>query len=310
MKVRLHIEKPGLLTSVQDGGRPGYQRYGVPAGGAMDRPAMQSANWLVGNPLSAPVLEMTLAGPTLKISGACLLALTGADMSAKLDGQPLPRYRTHRVEEGGILSFGKLKQGCRACLAIGGQWQVGKWLGSCSAILWNKRPPATGGRLQKGDVIEVVANPNAPLRRLDPPAFFQNHPSTLRVLPGPEFRHFSGLFVARFFSRAFIVSPQSNRMGYRLEEAIPDYRHCEIISSGTVPGTIQVAHSGQPILLMADAQTTGGYPRLANVISADMDMAAQLKPGDQIRFRVVEMEEALLALKQKRRSLNFLDHVC
>ena len=301
-EITLHFRKPGLQTTVQDLGRPGYQARGVPIGGALDQTAARVANWLVGNALGEPVLEITYSGPELTISGACQLALTGADLAARLNGQPVPRYQTVSVEAGATLTFGRLVAGCRAYLAVGGAWQVRPWLGSRSAL-----PPAAAATpdsfIRKGSSLRIQAQTFV-IPRVAPAALVPTLPSHVRVraLPGPEFGEFSALAIGYFFSRDYQLTPEASRMGYRLHGPAPVEPRPgrELISSGTVPGTVQVTSAGQPVLLLADAQTTGGYYRLATVISADLDAVAQLKPGDTLAFALVSLEEAQAALLAQR----------
>lgn len=302
----LYFEKPGLQTLVQDPGREGYRAFGVPVGGAMDRGAARAANWLVDNPFETPVLEITLMGPRIRISGDCQIALTGADLSAQIDGQAAPRYETVKVRSESVLSFGKARAGCRAYLAVGGKWQVRSWLGSCSASAYAGKeltPDSFSGRNSR---IAIQTHPSISYRHI-PTEDRPGYPPRLRVrvLPGPEFESFSPYAVGRFFSRGYRLTADSNRMGFRLDAQILDFKpEREVISSGVLPGTIQVTNSGRPIILMADAQTTGGYYRLAQVISADMDRLAQLRPGDEVWFSLATLEEAREALGPAQRNLD------
>lgn len=292
MNTIIHIQKPGLLTTIQDQGRKGYQAFGVPINGAMDKRSARAANWLVGNPHDAPVIEITMMGPALHIEGDCQFALTGADISPSLDGKVCAMYETQLVKNGAMLSFGALKKGCRAYMAIGGDWQVKSWLGSQSASGHMPKELTPESLLSKDSLLHIKSRSfihKRFIRPNDQPDF----PNQLQVhvLPGPEFNYFSRLQIAHFFSQEFLLRSESNRMGYRLDEALPDYQaEKEVISSGIVPGTIQVPPSGQPIILMADAQTTGGYPRIANVITKDLDRLGQLKPGDRVGFILGDLD--------------------
>lgn len=307
--IKLHILKPGMLTLLQDDGRQGAQKYGVPTGGALDKIAQQAANWLVGNPLKNPVLEITIIGPKIEIHGDCQVAITGANISPMINDLSIPLNETLRVNSQSIISFGKLITGCRAYLAIGGQWKINKWLGSGSAAIFSGKELVPGGMLQKYQQIEIEPHPF--IHKKSAAHFWNNYTfeqNTIRVLPGPEFHDFSSEMIGRFFSTAYQISNDSNRMGYRLEQKLHLYQpKGEMISSGTIPGTVQITSAGQPIILLADAQTTGGYPRLVNVIAADMDNLAQLKPGDQIRFKLVTLEEAYSTLEAKNKLVQFLN---
>ena len=308
-EITLYFRKPGLQTTVQDLGRPGYQAQGVPVGGALDRTAARVANWLVGNAPGEPVLEITYSGPELTISSVCQLALTGADLAARLNGQPVPRYQTVLVEAGATLTFGRLMAGCRAYLAVGGAWQVRSWLGSRSAL-----PPAAAATpdsfISKGSSLSIQRQTFI-LPRTAPTDLVPALPPRVRVrvLSGPEFGEFSALAIGYFFSRDYQLTPEASRMGYRLRGPVPAELRPgrELISAGIVPGTVQVTSAGQPVLLLADAQTTGGYYRLATVISADLDAVAQLKPGDTLAFALVSLEEAQAALLAWRRQWGALE---
>lgn len=292
---QLHVVKPGLHTLIQDTGRPGYQAFGVPLGGALDRTAARQANWLLDNPENTPVLEITLLGPQIRITGAPQIAITGADMSPTINGQAVPMYQTIQVPDDAILSFGALRNGCRAYLGVRGQWNVPTWLHSASAVLPQHPHCTPQSFLYKGQVLTIQTKAPIPIRTCPTPCFSKpNTPVSVRTIPGPEFDFFSPLTIASFYGRTQQVSPDSNRMGYRLTAAldgkIPD---SQLISSGIVPGTIQIPASGKPIVLLADAQTTGGYHRIAHVIQADLDLFGQLKPGDTIRFSLVTLHEAV-----------------
>lgn len=297
----LHFKKSGLHTSIQDRGRNGYQAFGVPTGGALDKSSAKIANWLLDNPIDTPVLEITLMGPTILIEGDCQIALAGADLSPAINKEAAPMYETINVKSGAILSFGKAKQGCRAYLAVRGFWKASKWLGSCSLSTYAGSELTPDNIIRKDSSIEIESlQPIA--KKVYPRKLRPDYSTSLRVrvLPGPEFEAFSPYAIGYFFSRAYSLTPNSNRMGYRLNADMIDFKpRREVISSGVVPGTIQVTNSGQPIVLMADAQTSGGYFRLANIISADMDAVAQLKPGDEIWFSLVKLEEAYKALAAK-----------
>ncbi|PHN04928.1 5-oxoprolinase subunit C family protein [Flavilitoribacter nigricans] len=287
--VTLQIIKSGLLTLVQDGGRLGQQAFGLPTGGVMDRRAAATANWLTGQPEDYPVLEITLQGPEIQFDGSLQIAITGADLSPTIDEVPVANYQTLDVKEGQTLRFGAARSGCRAYLAIRGRWQIKEWLGSFSglAVAGKYWPP--GSRLEKDTRINIWPGEPLAARKLssrEQP--HHSHELSVRVMEGPEVDWFPASAIQFFTSHAFTVGPDSNRMGYRLRENLPDYQpQLELISSGIVPGTIQVLPAGNPVVLLADAQTSGGYPRLGNVLSRDLDFLAQLVPGDRIRFVMV-----------------------
>jgi antagonist of KipI len=284
--VKLDIRKSGLLTLVQDKGRNGHQAYGLPLGGALDRRAAVAANYLLGQAAEAPLLEITLQGPEICFGGDLQIALTGADLNPVLDGKPIALYQTLAVRAGQVLAFGRARSGCRAYLAIRGRWQMPDWLGSYSGMKIGAQYWPAGSRLEAGMEISIVPDTFLEPRRIPPQdRAFHSRQLSVRVMAGPEFAWFSRASVEYFTSHAFRISPDSNRMGYRLRESLPDFRpDRELISSGIVPGTVQVLPSGSPVILLADAQTTGGYPRIANVLDRDLDYLAQLVPGDQVRF--------------------------
>jgi antagonist of KipI len=286
----LVFQKPGMHTLIQDMGRPGHQSSGIPSGGALDKTAARAANMCVGNPESTPVLEITMMGPQIVFDADCQIAITGADMSPTLDEDPIDQYTTINVESGSTLAFGKLRSGCRSYLAVRGEWQVTSWLGSASALSVRDVHLVAGSVIQKGARIKILAKePLSEAVRHPEPIREWSDTFHVRVLAGPEFQSFSAQQIAFFFSEEFTIGKESNRMGYRLEPSLPGYEpKTEMISSGIVTGTIQVTRQGQPVILLADAQTTGGYPRIANVLSADLDALAQLKPGDNVRFHIVK----------------------
>ncbi len=288
-----HFQKAGLQTTIQDKGRIGYQSYGVPVSGVMDKKAAALANELVENTPETPVLEITLLGPTIKIMGDCQIAITGADLSPKVNQQPILLYKTIQLKDGDTLSFGAVKNGCRAYLAIRGNWQIKKWLDSYSALPYSGDAAMPDSLIQKGTTLQVETIPAIAIKNIpkDAQPNFRKR-VRIRVLPGPEFEEFSPYTIAYFFSRGYQLTNDSNRMGYRLDATLIDFKpKREVISSGIMPGTIQITSAGQPVILMMDAQTVGGYYRIANVVSADLDKLAQLKPGDEVWFSLVRLEE-------------------
>jgi len=291
-RLKLHFEKAGLLTTIQDGGRSGLQAFGVPSGGVLDKGSAAIANWLVGNSPGNPVLEITFSGPKIRFNGDGQVALAGADISATVNDELVPMYETLDIRSGSILSFGRLKSGCRCYLAISGKWLFPAILKSQSAFFTGT---AGVGVFKKEDEIQIKQAASID-KRIYPPSQRPVFPVLvhIKVLPGPEYGLFSDKAIAAFVNQSFVISPDSNRMGYVLQNQIPDIsRTSGIISSGILPGTIQVLPSGQPVILLADAQTTGGYYRIANVFSPHLDILAQLKPGDRIRFSFMSPKNVL-----------------
>lgn len=288
--LKLHFQKPGLLTTVQDGGRFGYQHVGIPMNGAMDKQSARQANELVGNAPTDPVLEITLMGPTITVEGSGFMAITGANLSPTCNGEAIGMYVPFELNEDDEIRFGRPQSGCRSYLAVGGDWQVQPWLESKSASAVQPDELTPHSLIKKGSVLEIVSNGSLPERSIATEDIHDlSDLGIIRILPGPEFSQLSNLSVASFFSQEFIISNDSNRMGYRLNGTVKGFEsQQEVISSGIIPGTIQITNSGQPIVLMADAQTSGGYFRLGNVISRDLDLLAQMKPGEKVRFVLAE----------------------
>jgi biotin-dependent carboxylase-like uncharacterized protein len=285
---RLHFLKSGLQTTIQDLGRIGHQQVGIPVSGAMDKASARLANDLVGNPAESPLFEITLLGPSIRFEGACQIAITGAALSPEINGEAVAQNQTINIDDGDQLNFGRPLAGCRAYLAIRGQWKVTKWLGSCSASTSKGEIATPDSWIKKDALIEIESESTIATKTVSAALQIDAIQIPIKVMPGPEFHLFSNLFVGLFFSKTFTITPDSNRMGYRLQESIEGYESLgEIISSGVIPGTIQITNAGQAIVLMTDAQTTGGYPRLLNLLTPEIDRMAQLKPGDQVRFELV-----------------------
>lgn len=290
----IEVLKPGFFTLIQDAGRFGYQEFGMPVSGAMDLESYRFANWLVGNSLEEAVLEITMTGPVLKFNRATIIGITGANMQPMLDGVLVAMYTTLIVNRGSVLSFGTLLSGCRTYVAFSGGFELQAEMGSFSTYTYAKLGGLNGGALCKGDQIHLKSNAKKSLKTV--PKQFRINPYTIlsaRVMEGPESALFLEKELEKFYSNEFVLSSESNRMGYRLKGVpIKISSDFEMLSSGVVKGTIQIPSNSQPILLLSDAQTTGGYPRIANVIQAEVSLLAQQKPGDRIRFRKISLEEA------------------
>lgn len=306
----IQILRPGWLTTVQDLGRPGYQHWGMPVGGAMDRLALLAANRLVGNPDGSAVLEITVQGPELLFEQAATIAVTGADLSPSVNGEAILDWTAVSVLEGDRLAFGARRSGARAYLAVGGGIDVPRVLGSRSTHLASRTGGWSGRALVKGDVVASGVPGPAAERRLGwsvplsarPP--YRPEPR-LRCLLGPQANHFLPEAQTRLAEGTYRLLPQSDRMGCRLTG--PPLVHVgatDTISEAVPCGAIQVPADQQPILLMADRQTTGGYPKIAVVISADLPLAAQLLPGDSLRFAIITPAEAWAALRDQRAALD------
>jgi antagonist of KipI len=294
----IEVIKPGLFTTVQDQGRWGYQSYGVGIAGAMDSFALTAANLLVGNPERAAGLEMTLLGPTLKFQRETLIAVTGADLTPRLDGIPLDNWKTHLAPPGSILSFGGRRNGVRAYLSVAGGIDVPPVMGSRSTYILGRFGGLEGRPLKAQDRLPIgvsVALWNSLVGRafqenLRPP--YQKYPR-LRVILGPFQDFFSEEGITTFLSTDYLITPNSDRMGYRLQgSAVTRRKTGELITCGLANGTVQIPPNGQPIILLTDRQTIGGYPIIATVIHADLPLLAQCAPGDVVRFAAVLPDEA------------------
>ena len=282
----IEVLSTGLYATLQDEGRPGFQSQGVPLGGAMDRKSAALANQLVGNALDTPVVESTLLGPKLRFHGPAQIALAGASIRPKLNGRAIPTYRTVAVQTGSVLDIRGMHKGCRTYLAIRGDWVIRRWLGSCSPPPYQSDLLTPESRLKPGQRLQIKAFAPIEPRRI-PPQERPNFPKIydIRVFPGPEWGAFASAATAHFLSQAFTLSKDTNRMGLRLREALPAAERLPtLLSSAVLPGTVQAPPSGQPIILMADAQTTGGYPRLAQVCTNDLPALAPWSHGDRIRL--------------------------
>ena len=301
-KGHLVVLRPGLLTTVQDSGRWGHQAEGVQVAGALDADSARRANALVGNDRHAAVLEVTLLGPELRVESDVTLAVTGADLGATLDARPLPLNTVVPGRAGSTIAFGQRRAGGRAYVAFRGGIDVPLVLGSRATHTRSGMGGLDGRPLRAGDRLIVGAVPGdarveQPDQKVAPlPAAGQA--IRLRVLPGPQREWFDEAAMDTLEQTTFTVDPQSDRMGLRLSSTSSIARRAlgEMISDATFPGALQVPPSGQPILLMADRPTTGGYPQIAVVISADLSLAGQLVPGDRIRFEMCSMQVARAAL--------------
>lgn len=286
---------PGILTTVQDLGRFGYQRYGVPVAGAMDSYAAKVANILAGNVENSTCLEITLTGPTLKAINPCNIAITGVDLAPTVNGERIDTWTTRPVKKGDVLSFSGAQDGCRGYLAISGGIEVPSVLGSGSTYVRGGFGGYRGRAVRKGDVLRgMLSEPRTPIRYV-PREYIPNYTShaNVRVVLGPQDDFFTENGIKTFLNSRYEVTPDSDRMGYRLSgPAIEHSKEPEIVSDGVAVGAIQVPGDRMPIVLMKDAQTTGGYPKIAHVISPDLNQVAQLKPGDSLRFERIEIHEA------------------
>ena len=326
---RIHIIRSGLCSTVQDLGRAKFRHLGVPLGGALDSGAHEVANRLVGNSAHAATIEMTLMGAEIEFIAETLIAITGADMAATRHDrdnltQPLAQHCPLVIPAGSRIRFQTARRGCRCYLAIAGGIDVPVVMESRSTALRATFGGHCGRMLVAGDELAIgtpaetgrqtmerlsakQANTGMPIfqnwfvRPIDLP-----HPdmATLRIVTGTHTSWLSRSGLARLLESAFRISAHSDRMGYRLtDQQLELEHHAELLSEGVIPGTLQLPPDGNPILLMADSAPTGGYPRIGHVIAADLSIAAQLRPGQFIRFAMVTLDQAQVFFRQQRRML-------
>ncbi|HSC81184.1 MAG TPA: biotin-dependent carboxyltransferase family protein [Chitinolyticbacter sp.] len=299
----LVILKPGPQTTVEDLGRPGYRALGVPTGGACDAPALQVGNLLVGNDEGAAALEVTLGGLQVRFVRDCIVALTGAAMPASLDGVSVVGWRSIAATAGSVLRLGFASAGARAYLCVAGGIDVPPVLGSRATGLLAGLGGHRGRALQAGDVLAL----GEPRHRVSAGAAVRapQRGEVLRVLPGPEWPQLARTQQKALLGAVWTLSPDSNRMGARLAgPTLTLDGSGELASHAVLPGVVQLPPSGLPIILLADAQTTGGYARPLVVIAADLWRAAQFSPGERVRFAEVSGQGALAALLAQRDWIN------
>jgi biotin-dependent carboxylase-like uncharacterized protein len=313
----LKVIKPGLSTSIQDLGRPGYFHLGIPEGGAMDRFAMRVANMLVGNSEDAAGLEAVFMGPELEFQNDGWVAVTGAEMPVLLDGEPRETWTSFPVKAGQVLSFGYLKAGARIYIAVTGGIDTPPALGSRATSPIGALGGIDGRSIAAGDVLPVGTAGNAAQRSLDRAHLREvGSPVELRVLTGLYWHRITPESGKRFFAEEWTVAPEADRMGYRFRGGTPMefVEREQPFGAGSDPsnivdgcysyGSIQVPGGTEPIVLHRDAVSGGGYFTLGAVISADMDLIGQLQPNTKVRFVEVDMEAALAARRARKERLN------
>jgi antagonist of KipI len=295
----ISVIKPGLFTTVQDLGRYGFAHLGISPAGAADAFSLRIANLLVGNDENAPALEMTLLGATLAFEDPVIIALTGARCECKLGPDTLPANQVVEIPSGSILQCGSTTDGARCYLAVRGGFKVPLVMGSASTDVRGRFGGVEGRRLQKGDVLRVGEPRKTPPRRLRADvAEGLQRAGPVRVTRGAQSDWFSPDTYGGFLATPYLVSDQSDRAGLRLQgEAISLREKKQLLTDGIPLGAIQVPQDGQPIILFVDQQTTGGYPKIANVIAADMHRVGQLRPRQEVRFAEVSIAEAVEALR-------------
>lgn len=319
----IHILKPGMLSSFQDEGRTGHQPLGVSVVGAMDQRAHRLANILVGNETDCASLEITLTGPTLQFTQACCLALCGADLSPMLNGKPVAMNRPLIIRPQDVLQFGAKKHGTRAYLAVHGGFAVLDVLGSQSTYLRSHFGGWHGRALKRGDDIPLlrplneIGNDGKGLETLAlalwsvklylPGVIADSTRARIRLIKSQQWDEFTPASREALLNTPYRISPDSERMGYRLQGTeVLMTKPRQVISEATTFGTIQVPAGGQPIVLMADRQTTGGYPKIAYVATVDLPLLAQMGPGDLMQFELVSLEAAQALDAARTRAFNDL----
>lgn len=312
---RIHVLAPGLLTTVQDLGRPGWQRHGITPGGAVDGPALRLANLLVGNAEGAAGLEVTLAGPTLRFMVDALVAVTGGEARVLVNNRRVPAWCPVWLAAGATLTIGNVRSGCRVYLAVAGGIAVPRVLGGRGTHLAAGFGGFSGRALRAGDILKggpasswarrlaaVLTGPGpfaAARWWISPEVRPPYSPApVVRVMRGPQWTWFGREAQEKFLGEPFAVTAHSDRMGLRLEPAeavrsiLGGGARPEMLSEGVATGAVQVSPDGRPIVLLADRQTIGGYPKIAHVAAVDLPLLAQARPGDAIRFREVSVAEA------------------
>jgi len=308
----IKVLKAGLLSTLQDTGRFGYRKDGIIVSGAMDNLALRTGNLLIGNPEDEAGIECTLMGPRILFKSEQLIALSGADLSAAIDDVPIQMWRPVMVKEGSVLSFGAALKGCRTYLTVSGGFRVPKVLDSRSTYLRAGFGGWHGRALQAGDDIPFRERYQEKMQNFnwscDLKSFYPDlNDHIIRVIKGPEYELFSASKIKAFFEEEFQLTNESDRMGYRLQGAALNLeKPQEMISSAVTFGTVQVTSKGDPIVLMADHQTTGGYPRIAQVITADFSRLAQLQSGQKIRFELITLAQAHALLLYREQQLRQL----
>lgn len=304
----IEVLQPGLLSSLQDRGRPGFAQWGIGRAGAADLPALLLANALVGNDPSACAIELTLRGPRLRLHRTARIALTGAPLPrATCNDLPLAMWQAQVCPAGSVLELGPMPAGCRSYLAIGGGIEVPRWLGSRSTDLnagvgaWEGRALRAGDRLPLG--AEHALAPHVPRWSLDPRPWF-DPASVLRLLPATHTAHLDDVSREALSSARFQLRADSNRVGARLQGPALQLRApLELVSEAVIAGTMQLPPGGQPIVLLNEHPVTGGYPRIAQLAAVDLPHLAQRRPGDMLRFAWVTPDQAQQAVARQQRLL-------
>jgi len=301
----IRVAKPGFFTTVQDLGRYGYAHLGISPAGAADPLSFRVANLLVGNDQNAPALEMTLLGASLEFEESAIVAITGASCECKAGADVMSANTAVELPAGTVLKCGSMPTRARCYLAVQGGFDVPLVMGSASTHVGGRFGGFHGRRLQSGDVLQVRKHGPSRVRSLRPGALdLQQSRQPLRVIKGAQQEWFGPEAFEKLFSCAYIVSEQSDRTGLRLKgEVVRPREQSQLLTDGIPLGAIQVPQDGQPIILFVDQQTTGGYPKIANVIAVDVHRIGQIRPRDEVRFVEVSIAEAVGALREQEQWL-------
>ena len=300
------VHEAGPQTTVQDLGRPGYLRYGIPPSGPMDLASFLLANRLVGNPDNAAALECTFSGPRLEMRGESVVAVTGAGMLLTINDREVERWAAVPVKAGDVVKLGPARRGVRAYVAFAGGIDVPLALGSRSTYLRGALGGIQGRQLMKGDVVNLLQSPMAARPRRVRPEMIPSYGGEVeaRVILGPQADRFTREGIEAFLGEPYEMTPQADRMGARLRgPAVTHTRGHDVISDGIPLGGIQVVGEGQPIILLVDRQSTGGYTKVATVCSFDIGRVGQVNPGQRLRFKAITVPESHTLLTQERKKL-------
>jgi antagonist of KipI len=309
VSTKIRVVQAGPLSTIQDCGRAGFQQYGVSVSGAMDQDALLLGNRLVGNDICAAAIEVTLGGAAFEFDEEALVAVTGGDLGPELDGLQMPAWTAVRVPAGSVVSFSGPSSGLRAYLCVAGGISTEPQLGSRSTHPNAGLGGVNGSALSDAEVLPVRTGPSRSEPGFSVPGElrpkYRSGVVELRVIPGPQIEVFSAEGVRTFYQSHYTIAEQSNRQGIRfdgpvIESATGRY---DIVSDAVALGSVQVPGDGRPIVLMADRQTTGGYAKIGVVATVDLPLLAQAAPGQQVRFRRIEIEEAQQLLRDRRTQL-------
>lgn len=305
------FETSGFLTTIQDDGRYGYQKFGVSPAGPMDRRSFHLANILAGNHREEGALEITYMGPKIHFEESNIISITGGDLGATINGKEIPMYQAILVQKGDTLQFSGVKNGCRSYIAFSGGLALPEIMGSKATLIRNQLGPIDGRAIKAGDHI-AFSSPKTTLphfnQRFAPQELFGKSEICLRVLLGPQDDCFTSKAFHTFFQSSYTISNEFDRMGCRLEGKKIEHKvDGNIITDGIAFGSVQVPTNGQPIIMLADRQSTGGYTKIATVISPDLSLLAQSMPGNQVRFLKVSLSTAEIIYLRYQKELADLE---